>query len=245
MDLSFHLQKENLHHAYLIEGSKENILPAVVSHLETLGIQKESNPDFYELSYGSLKMADASYLRSFSDKKSITGSKKVFLISADSILAEAQNTLLKLFEEPILDTHFFIVIPDTNALLATFVSRFYTIKGGENNKEEFQKAKKFLTMNRTERISFIQELLSEAEVEDEEDVEEAGTVSVGTKSAKAQTFLNALEHELHEKFFVSGKAQQNLEFLDHLFKVRVYLRQPGSSAKTLLESLALSIPEKI
>ncbi len=244
MDLSFHLQKENLHHAYLIEGTKENILPAVVSHLEILGIQKEGNPDFYELSYGSLKMADASYLRSFSDKKSITGSKKVFLISADAILAEAQNTLLKLFEEPVLDTHFFIVVPDTNALLATFVSRFYTIKSGEENKLEFDRAKKFLSMNRAERVSFIQDLLT-GEEEDEEDVEEGTLSLVSTKSAKAQTFLNALEHELHEKFFVDKKKGTNLEFLDHLFKIRVYLRQPGSSAKTLLESLALSIPEKI
>ena len=99
-------------------------------------------------------------------------------------------------------------------------------------------------MNRVERVSFIQELLS-GEEEEEEDAEEGTISSISTKSAKAQTFLNALEYHLHKKFFIEKKNDTNLEFLDHLFKVRVYLRQPGSSAKTLLESLALSIPEKI
>lgn len=244
MDLSYHLQKDNLHHAYLIEGVRANILPDLIAHLETLGIHKEGNPDFYELSYGSLKMADASYLRSFTDKKSIIDGKKIFLISADAILTEAQNTLLKLFEEPIPNTHFLIVVPDTNALLETFVSRFYTIKGGENNKEEFIRAKNFLVMNRVERISFIQELLT-GEEDEEDDAEDGAISQTSTKNAKAQAFLNALEHELHEKFFSSKKSNTNLDFLDHLFKVRIYLRQPGSSAKTLLESLALSIPEKI
>ena len=96
MDLSVHLKKGNLHHAYLLEGSKEILLPILGAYLETLGIKREGNSDFYELTYGSLKMADALYLRSFTDKKSFTDDKKVFLISADAILLEAQNTLLKL-----------------------------------------------------------------------------------------------------------------------------------------------------
>ena len=245
MDFHIHLQKDNLHHAYLFEGDKEVIFPNLLLYLESLGIKKDGNPDFYEMTYGTFKMADAMYLRSFTDKKSVNDNKKVFLISLDTILLEAQNTLLKLFEEPIPDTHFFIIAPDSNAFLPTFISRFYLIKDRDNERKEYQKAKEFISMNRTTRIAFIQELLkSEGEDESDEDEEEI-VVAVNTKSAKAQSFLNALEYELHQKFFVDKKVTSNASFLEHLFKVRMYLRQPGASAKNLLESLALAIPEKI
>lgn len=246
MDLSIHLQKDKLHHAYLLEGVKENIWTDLSLYLEKIGIQKNGNPDFYELNYSTFKMADAVYLKSFTDKKSLSNNKKIFLISVDTILLEAQNTLLKLFEEPIADTHFFIVVPDTNALLPTFISRFYMIKSGEEGGDGILKARKFLSMGRVDRISFIQELLSEETIEKEEDMEdEEATVPSSSKSVKAQAFLNALEHELHQKYFIEKTRANDTSFLDHLFKTRMYLRQPGSSAKNLLESLALSIPEKL
>jgi hypothetical protein len=139
-----------------------------------------------------------------------------------------------MFEEPIENTHFFIVVPDTNSLLGTFISRFYVIKseGVDTNKEE---AEKFISMSLQKRIDFIKELLPKKDEDNEEEV------NLESNNSKALKFLNALEAVLHRKFV---KNSSGLTSFEHIFKVRKFLRMPGSSVKTLMESLALVIPEK-
>jgi len=104
------------------------------------------------------------------------------------------------------------------------------------------------------RINFIKDLLVETEEEDEEGNE---IVALDSARSKALKFLNALEILIHstlEKNF-SGLLQppagtfpvQNSfqECCEHIFKVREFLRMPGSSTKSLMESVALIIPEKM
>src|SRR3989344_9107345 len=114
-----HLDKNNLHHAYLIEGSREEIIPEIFSFCESLDIKTSGNPDFCHIVVDNFKIDEAFDLRSMSSNKSFTASKKIFLISANSFSLDAQNVLLKMFEEPTEDTHFFLVVPDANALLKT------------------------------------------------------------------------------------------------------------------------------
>ncbi|MEK7060245.1 MAG: hypothetical protein AAB970_01335, partial [Patescibacteria group bacterium] len=158
--------------------------------------------------------------------------KKIFLISANNILLEAQNTLLKIFEEPIENTHFFIITPNTDVLLKTLVSRFYLIKTKPELAEELKNAEKFITMPIKNRIDFIKEMLVEAEDNDDE------VVSINSSRPKALKFLNALEIVLHKKFL-----KNSLQIcFEQIFKVREFLNQPGSSAKSLMESIALIVP---
>src|SRR3989344_4999324 len=101
MSLIFdHLSKNSLHHAYLIEGDREKIVPEILEFLKSLGIEK-GNPDFFHIELDSFKIDDARNLKSYATEKGFSMDKKVFLISANSFLLEAQNSLLKLFEEPI------------------------------------------------------------------------------------------------------------------------------------------------
>jgi len=87
------------------------------------------------------------------------------------------------------------------------------------------------------RIDFIKELLVEPEEEDEEGNEIAVLDSTRSKALK---FLNALESTLHKKLI---KNPSSFTFFDHFFKVREFLRMPGSSTKNLMESVALIVPE--
>lgn len=230
--LSKHLDKNNLHHAYLIEGVREEILPELLKFIGSLKIKTLGNPDFTQIHIDSFKVDDARNLKSYAANKGFSVGKKIFLVSVNSFLLEAQNTLLKLFEEPIENTHFFLIVPDTNSLLKTFVSRFYLIKKEDNENLDSQEAEKFITMPLQKRIDFIKELLVEPEEEDEI------LVSDSTRS-KALKFLNALESTLHEKFL---KNSSEFTFFEHIFKVREFLRMPGSSTKSLMESVALIIP---
>ncbi len=233
MKLREHINKDNLHHAYLIEGDREEMITEIISILENLGIEMSGNSDFARISLDSFKVEDARNLKSFAGERASSASKKIFLISANNMLLEAQNTLLKMFEEPIENTHFFLTVPDTSALLGTFLSRFYVIK--TKNEVDSLLAEQFIKMPLIKRIDFIKELLQEPEEEDEEGNE---IIVLNSARAKALKFLNSLEETLHHRTL-----DNSLKLcFEQIFKVRKFLRMPGSSAKSLMESLALLIP---
>lgn len=258
MKIKEHLDKNNLHHAYLIEGAREQSVKEVLEFVKSLGIETNANADVCRIELDSFKIDDARNLKSLAVERGFTSLRKIFIISANSFLLEAQNSLLKMFEEPIENTHFFIITPDASALLKTLVSRFYFISAESNLIEELKEAEKFIKMPISKRINFIKELL----VEEEEDEEGNEILALDSVRSKALKFLNALEVTLHGKLVknfsgllhlsagtpparVGFPVQNSLPTcLEHFFKVRKFLRMPGSSAKTLMESVALVIPEK-
>lgn len=237
-----HLNKDNLHHAYLIEGKREEVLPEVLKFLKSLGIETNGNSDFTQIVLDSFKIDDARNLKSFASEKGFSqgnNAKKIFIISANNFLLEAQHSLLKMFEEPIENTHFFLVVPDASSLLKTLVSRFYFISNNQDSQPELKDAEVFISMPLQKRIDFIKNLLVEPEEEDEEGNE---IIVLDSTRAKALKFLNALESILHQKFM--SKTVFDIALFEHIFKVREFLRQPGSSTKSLMESVALVVPEK-
>ena len=180
-------------------------------------------------------------MKSVGYERSFIAGKKIFIISANSFLLEAQNTLLKIFEEPIEDTHFFVTVPNIDSLLKTLISRFYVIRTKPELEEESKEAENFLKMSIGDRIDFIKNLISTQDEDGEES--ESGLAMFDTARLKALKFLNALEYVIHQKLFISRKkSYENVYFFDQIFKVREFINQPGSSSKSLMESLAISIP---
>ena len=247
-----HLDKNNLHHAYLIEGVKDEIVPEIITFCENINIKTSGNPDFCHISIDNFKIDEAFDLRAMSTNKSFSSKKRVFLVSVNSFSLDAQNVLLKMFEEPVPDTHFFLVVPDANALLKTLVSRFYLISPKSDFGVGIKEAEKFISMSERGRLDFIKELLTEAEDEDEEGNEIVAPDSVRSRALK---FLNAVETVLHKKLKnsavltlpgIPGGTYTAQNFLvscfEQIFKAREFLRQPGSSTKSLLESVALVVP---
>lgn len=245
------IDKNNLHHAYLIEGGREEILPQVLKFIEELGVSTSQNADFSHIVVDSFKVEDARNLKAFSAEKSNVIGKRIFLISANNFLLEAQNTLLKIFEEPIEDTHFFLIVPDKNILLKTLISRFYVLSSKMAGSGEITQAEKFIKMPLITRIEFIKELLKETDEEADEEI-----ITQNSIRARALKFLNAFEVTLHSKTLgnssvftlpgVPGGTYADKNFLmscfSHIFKVRKFLRMPGSSTKNLMESVALIVP---
>lgn len=246
------LDKDNLHHAYLIEGARDEIVPEVVKFLKTLGIETTGNPDFTQIVVDNFKIDEAFSLRSMSTDKSFSSAKKVFIVCVNSFSLDAQNVLLKMFEEPGENTIFFLVVPDINILLKTLVSRFYFISAKSDSISEVKETEKFIALSLQGRINFIKELLADSEEEDEDGNK---IVVLDSARSKALKFLNALEITLDRKLvkdFEGGRFQPEAGVkpknplpvcLTHIFKVREFLRMPGSSAKNLMESVALIIPE--
>ena len=241
MQISLQVDKNNLHHAYLLEGDKNEIIPQVFAILKDLNIETAGNPDIYNIDIDSFKIDDARNLKSMTSERSFASnsdSKRIFLISANSFLLEAQNSLLKVFEEPIPNTHFFVVTPSTQLFIPTLLSRFNVVKGNILNTLDTKKAEEFIVLPLSKRIDFLKELLN-TEDDEEQDNEK------DSPRARALRFLDSLETVLHKKISKNYVGLLYTQVFKHIFKVRKFLRQPGSSIKNLMESIALGIPEKM
>ena len=236
--ISKYFDKKNLHHAYLIEGEKKEILPQILKLMEDLEIPTLANPDFSHISIDSFKIDDARFLKSLGNNKSFSkGHKKIFIISTNNFLLEAQNALLKSLEDPIENTHFFIIMPDTASLLPTFISRCFYIKAMQEKDNYEKEVENFIKMSFQNRIEFIKELLIETKDMKDDIFEKSIKI-------KMQEFLNSLESNLYSKMSKGTfDIKENVLVFKQIFKARKFLRQPGSSVKSLMESVALSIPE--
>jgi hypothetical protein len=223
------INKNNLHHAYLLEGG-DQVLNSLFEYLEKeLNIDTKSNPDLYFKSFDTFKIDDARELNKIKDEKALGKGKRIIIIKANSFLREAQNAMLKMYEEPIFNTFFFIVVKDKNTLIPTFISRFYFIESSDKVLDFNKEVNTFLKMNLKERIDFIKDFTAK------DDEDEEGYIA---PRHKALSFLNTLEYIINNK---SKKTNADFENLAKIFKIRSALRDPSSPAKTLLEALALNI----
>ncbi len=110
MDTHFKKHLNELsHHAYIIEGNGPEVMPALLSFLENEhGVVTRGNPDVWCKEFDSFLIDDGHALKEMQTRKGIDGERKFFIFSFSYITEEAQNTLLKILEEPTEGTHFFI-----------------------------------------------------------------------------------------------------------------------------------------
>lgn len=229
------LNVNNLHHAYLIEGDKGFVLPQLISFLNKNNLPSIANPDFFYINLDIFKMEDARNLKSVFVNKSFSG-KKIIIISTNNFLNEAQNALLKIFEETPENTHLFFVLPDSFLILPTLKSRFSLIFFKKEIKD-FSRIEDFMKMSLSQKIDFLKQLL----IDDEEDVND---VFLESKHTKANLFLNELEFYLNKIFKKSNDIMfyERISIVfEHIFRVRKNLKESGSSSKNLLESVAFSV----
>ena len=87
------IDKNNLHHAYLIEGARDEIVPEILDFLKTLDVSIVGNPDFVSIAIDNFKIDEAFDLRAMSNDKGFSTGKKIFLICENSFSLDAQNFL--------------------------------------------------------------------------------------------------------------------------------------------------------
>lgn len=199
--------------SYIFEGDEESL----ISYLSELG-----DFNFTKQNFGVLGIDDARNLKLSSIEKE-ESKNHVHILSVSGIQSEAQNALLKLFEEPKENYIFVLVIPNKKDLLGTLLSRFQTI---ENPKEKThtKHAKNFLNLNLLERLSFVEKFLKENEDND------------STRSLVSD-FYDSLIQILKEKKSLNKEEIQTYISLKPLVHTR------GSSPKIILEFLAYSLPK--
>jgi hypothetical protein len=212
------------HHAQLIEGDWGAIRSPLVKRLEQkFAVSTKGNPDYVELVCETFGINDGRELQSLASRKSF-GDRQVFVIVLDGITREAQNSLLKLFEEPSADTYFFVITPSATIFLPTLLSRMHVTRSqaGESRKD---KVSNFLRAKPAQRLTLVRGLLEKQDKKGAkellEGVEEA--ISIAGKDRPVEL----------KKYAVT---------LREIVKMKRYLRGRGSSVKQILEHVSLITP---
>ena len=141
----------SLHHAYLLIGSKNEAQALVHDFFESQAVRLIGSPDFFLYSESLFGIEEARKVTDTAIRKAFT-ERKVFLIVPERITFEAQNALLKTFEEPIAHTHFFLVVRDEHIILPTLRSRMHTLR--VHGEEEASEAEAFLALPLGKRLDF-------------------------------------------------------------------------------------------
>jgi hypothetical protein len=206
------------------------------------GVVARGNPDLFAQRYEVLTIDDARALkglhstRPFASKDGGSGSgRKFFVIEADSITHEAQNALLKMFEEPNDYARFFLVIPSQESLLPTLRSRLFMVRArydlglGDKPRSESgmilpdRLVQDFLDSSAAERVVLVDKL--------------AADISDGKKpKSAALEFCAALSRHLRDVGI-----EKNAATLAAIAQTESYLRDRAPSVKQLLEYVALKV----
>lgn len=205
------------HHAYFAEGSLSDLNRVAVEASHRLDVKIKGNADVVVLSFASFGIDDARDLKTLAGLVPVYG-KKLFVIGAAAMTSDAQNALLKLFEEPTPRTYFVLLVPH-GALLPTLRSRCLRFDIVLHDApEERKKAQAFIQGTYAMRSAQIERLLKNKEREE------------------VRNFLNALEAVVYE---TKGDRTQALA---DIARMRQYAGDRAPSLKMLLEHLATTLP---
>ncbi len=231
MDLRAHITKDTLSHAYIIEGARDAVLPALRTLLLSFDIQTEANPDYHEYLHEAFLREHALSLRSEQSFYGADGAKKIFVVAFNTITHESQNLLLKTLEEPTRDTHIFFVVRTGQILLPTVRSRMQLIRAESNDADasDTVDAQKFLGSSIALRMKLI-ESITKVKADDKQKAKE-----------EARVLVESLEPVLYKRF-VDGEVGLHSALEDILYAKRE-LAGRAPSVKLLLEHLALTLPK--
>lgn len=230
-----------LHHAYALLGDRQEVKEELFSFLtKDLKFPIKGNPDFWQGEFNVFKIGDSRALNDAHLNKPIQEDRKVFVVFCNSITKDAQNSLLKIFEEPSAETTFFIILPSATDLISTLKSRLMIVRG-ENilngkteknkNKDKAGDAEEFLSAKIGKRLTMVAKIAKE--IKDEK----------LTKS-DAIIFLKNIEKVIKDSLKLKNAhngRSGSLLAIEDIEKAISYANDESPSIKVILEHLAVTL----
>ncbi len=198
------------HHAFLLEA---------VSIAES-GLPEDfllTTVDTEHLVLATFGIDDARALTMKASHKTLNDEWHTFVIFADTVTVQAQNALLKLFEEPPAKTRFVLVMSDISPIIDTLRSRCILLDKTEESKaaEVGGAVRDFLDMSIADQLSLVAD----------------------KTKAKDNAWINKVVSA------ISAQADQTKDIT--LMQAAIFtssrINGPGASKKMLLEDLVLSL----
>ena len=216
------------HHAYVYEGPAALLQPLAEDACTRFGFTAGSNPDVHVESWEKFGIDESRALVMQTSLRSV-GGRALFLLGIMSITSEAQQALLKLFEEPGEGVMFVVLVPH-GTLLPTLRSRFLDyphkgISGVEISSQEISTALEFLSWPYAKRSAWVTAFLKG----DDDGVRE-----------KVRAFVNDIEVELYKH--LSKNPKEIGPALADVAHFRGYLADRAPSIKMILEHFAATLP---
>ena len=199
-----------MHHARVCFG---NLPPEILIDL---------GPGLIRQQFAVLTIDDSRTLKE-SQSRTLGAESRFWLIEAGSVTLEAQQALLKTFEEPTPGHYFILVVPRGTNLLPTLLSRVEIIWGAA---PENVWAKKFLSAKPEIRLDLVEELL-------------AAEASAGEGRVAALAGLQALGEAWRALARHQGGYRRGLA---ELVQAGRFLAARAGLPKLVLEHLALVLP---
>lgn len=222
------------HHAYCIEGVGRDGAEEFVGELRGIfGIEK-NNPDLIFLSVQKFGIDEARDFRALAANRAIGGGKKIFVLASDSITNEAQNALLKTFEEPSLETTIFLLVKTADMLLPTLRSRVEIVRCTSS-------VPKQLTPSVVRQTLGVSEFLSGALSERLARAREIGELLKKEKMTRAEavSFISDIIARARGENFPQERAAS----LNEALLAEKYSYDRSASLKILIEHLAIVLPK--
>ncbi|MAZ40554.1 hypothetical protein CL654_00345 [bacterium] len=204
-------KKGDIHHAYLMGDLDDEVLQDLSSFLKKMVPSKESEVQL--LKYETFGIDEARALRTSQTLSSIE-TKQFFILNPKTITVEAQNALLKVFEDPARDTHFFLCVEE-GAVLPTLRSRMIVVSSTAKEEDDIDLAKSYLKSSVSGRLQMVRDIVDAKDI------------------PRLETLLTGLETILREDVI------SNKQTLKQIQSARRYLKNRGSNLKLLLENLVL------
>jgi DNA polymerase III delta prime subunit len=215
-----------MHHAYLYFGSL-SLLPALAQDArERFGFVGDHNPDVQLRSFEKFGIDEARELQAAASLKSSSG-RALYIVGVSQITTEAQQALLKLFEEPQGGVVFVVLAPH-GTIIATLRSRMLVYPHTLVQKDSVSGSavKTFLASSYKARSAEVTKLLKDEDASREQ----------------VRDFLQALEQALYQALEKSKNKKELAVALEDIAQVRSYANDRSPSLKMLLEHLALALP---
>jgi hypothetical protein len=224
-------------HALVVEGDRESGLRVLRTHAaEALSIAGEPHADFVVFEYGLFSVDDARAVAQFASSAPVAGDTKMVVITATRIFHEAQNALLKLFEEPPKSVVMALVVPSVGQLLPTLRSRVVVLS---SDSASASPAQAFIALTPEAREKFLGKLLDRTKGDKDED-----------KQAARGELLSLVEDLIRETYKAREKASDKdrdsrTAFLADLSAFLPILHERSAPLKLIVEHLLLVFPRSL
>ncbi len=193
---------------------------------ELLSSINRQTTEIFHHTYATFGIDDAHTIRALLSHSALLDGK-IFLIGLYAATLEAQNALLKIFEELPAGNSVVIVIPEKERLLPTLVSRLVLI-GESTERAKGILAEKFATHHPANRLAMLKPYVVHADDDDEK----------AAKLEEIRIFLNDLEKMLYAR----GEFKKSPALAETIFDFKRQLRGTAPSVRLMLEHLALYTP---
>lgn len=220
------------HHAFVIEAQPEEGIATAQAWVEKeLGMKVESNPDIVVMKYGLLSVDDARRVAELAAGAAFAGEHKVVIIAASRAYHEAQNALLKVFEEPPAGVRLFLILPSLGGLLPTLRSRVQVLNQSvQHSVSDISKsAEEFMKASKEKRSAMIKKLTSGKDDEERRENRD-----------EAIAIVNGIEAAAYAQ-----SATKNAALLSDIATLRTHLYDRSAPVKMILEHLSLVIPKNL